>query len=84
MAPSRVEPAEELHDLPALARVEVAGRLVGEEQLRAGNDGAGHRDELLLAAGELAGKEVLLADQLEAVERVADERGPLGGRRTLR
>ena len=35
-------------------RVQVAGRLVGEDQLWVGDQGAGHRDALLLAAGELA------------------------------
>ena len=35
--------------------VEVAGGLVGEDQLRVGDQGPRHRDALLLAAGQLAG-----------------------------
>ena len=65
---------EQLHDLPALLGVQVAGRLVGEDQLRAGDDGPRHRHQLLLAARELVRVEVLLPDDLEAVERVADDR----------
>ena len=38
----------------ALRGVQVAGRLVGEEQPRLGDDRARHADQLLLAAGELA------------------------------
>ena len=34
-------------------RVEVAGRLVGEQHGRLGHQGSGHRDALLLAAGQL-------------------------------
>ena len=34
-------------------RVEVAGRLVGDEQVRVGDDGARDRDALLLAARQL-------------------------------
>ena len=36
-------------------RVEVAGRLVGQDERRVGDQGPGHRDPLLLTAGELAG-----------------------------
>src|SRR3546814_3730484 len=46
--------SHELEDLGAGARVEVSGRLVGEDDLRARREGAGHSDTLLLAAGELA------------------------------
>ena len=47
----------------AARRVEVAGRLVGEEQRRLGDDRARDRDALLLAAGELAGRVLLPAGQ---------------------
>ena len=73
-----VELLEEAHDLAALVGVEVAGRLVGEQQLRLGDERPGNADELLLAAGELVREEVLLADDLEAVERVGHDRGALG------
>src|SRR5205085_5607333 len=69
-----VEALEEFHYLAALARMEVAGGLVREYELRAVYDGARERDELLLTAGELIRVEVFLADDLEAVERVGDER----------
>src|SRR5947209_3502584 len=69
-----VELLEQLHDLAPLAGVEIPRRLVGEEELRVVYDCAGDGDELLLAAGELVWEEVFLADYLEAVERVGDER----------
>ena len=43
-----------VEDLGAGAAVEVAGRLVGEDDLRPARQGARHGDALLLAAGELA------------------------------
>ena len=73
-----VQLLEELHDLAALARVQVAGRLVGEDDLRVGDDRARDGDELLLAAGELVRIEVLLADDVEAIEDVADHAVALG------
>src|SRR5436190_1094474 len=69
-----VQLREQLHDLLPLTRVEIAGRLVGEDQGRLVNQRARHRDELLLAARELPRKEVLLRDDPKAVERVGDER----------
>ncbi len=39
-----VETFEEVHDLFALRGVEIARRLVGEEQFRAGDDGTGDGD----------------------------------------
>src|SRR5690348_5226338 len=42
-----VEALEQLHDLAALARVQVAGRLVGENQLRLGDHGARDTNKLL-------------------------------------
>ena len=47
--------AHEGEDLGAGAAVEVAGGLVGEDDLRAAGEGAGHGHALLLATGELAG-----------------------------
>src|SRR5689334_22422772 len=48
-----VQPAEQLHDLLALIGVEVAGRLVCQNQRWLGDDRAGDGHQLLLAAGEL-------------------------------
>ena len=67
-----VQRSEQLHDLFALRRVQVAGRLVGEDDLRVGDHRARDADELLLAARELVRIEILLADDLKAVEDVAD------------
>ncbi len=53
--------------------MEVAGRFVGEDELRLGDDRARDADELLLAAGELAGIEILFPDDGETIERVGDE-----------
>src|SRR5215218_5464220 len=50
-----VQLLEQFHDLLGLGGVEVARGLVRQDQLRAGNDGPGDGDELLLAARELAG-----------------------------
>ena len=50
-----VDLEEELVHLLARARVEVAGGLVGQEELRLEDERARERHALLLAAGELAG-----------------------------
>ncbi len=50
-----VEVEEELEDSGAVGGVEVAGGLVGEHDGGAEDEGAGERDALLLAAGELDG-----------------------------
>ena len=74
----RVQLGEQLHDLAALVGVQVAGRLVGQDDRRIGDHGAGDRHQLLLSAGELVRIEVLLADDVEAVEDVADHALALG------
>ena len=48
-----VERLQQVEDLVAGLAVEVAGRLVAEQQRRVGDDGARDADALLLAAGEL-------------------------------
>src|SRR5262249_9164641 len=55
-----VKPLEELHDLFALSGVQVAGGLVGKNELGRHDDGARDTYKLLLAAGELIGEEILL------------------------
>src|SRR4051794_1957395 len=69
--PAFVELLEQLHDLLALARMQVARRLVREDDLRVGDDGSRDGDELLLAARELVRIEILLLDDRELVEDVA-------------
>ncbi len=56
--------------MSALA-VEVAGRFVGEQDERAGDDGAGDGDALLLAAGEFGRRVVLPAGQADHRQRLA-------------
>ena len=54
--PCRVQAVEDRHHLLRGGRVEVAGRLVGEDHGRVGDERARDRDPLLLAAGELGGR----------------------------
>src|SRR4051795_9814239 len=65
-----VDAVQELHDADAGVRVQVAGRLVGDEDLGAVHEGARDRDALLLTTGELVRQPVTLAlesDQLEGL-----------------
>src|SRR6266436_1890555 len=75
-SPSVVEALEELHDFIALRGVQVAGGLVGEDELGILNDRACYANELLLAAGKLVGEEIFFADDVEAVENVANQADP--------
>src|SRR5437667_7585599 len=50
-----VEAFEDIQDLHAGGRIEVAGRLVGQQQRWSIDQGAGNGDPLLLAAGQLVG-----------------------------
>src|SRR4051794_34173851 len=50
-----VDAVEQLHDADRGLRVEVAGRLVRDEDHRAVDEGPGHGHALLLTAGELVG-----------------------------
>src|SRR5216684_6010215 len=68
-----VEALEELHDFIALRGVQVAGGLVGEDELGILDDRARDAHELLLAAGKLVGEEIFLAHDIEAVQGVADQ-----------
>lgn len=52
--------------------MEVACRLVSENELRLGNNRARDADELLLPTGKLARVKVFFPDDGEAVERVCD------------
>src|SRR5580704_6159965 len=69
---------EQIHNLLALAGVQVAGRFVGQNDLGIGHDGAGDGNQLLLSAGKLVGIQILLADDLETVEHVANDTVALG------
>ena len=65
-----IELPEKIHDLIALSGVQVAGRLIRQQQSWFVDDGPGHTDELLLAAGKLIGKEILLGDDGESIENI--------------
>ena len=54
-AAARAQREHQVDDVAAGLAVEIAGRLVGQQQPRRDDEGAGQRHPLLLAAGELAG-----------------------------
>src|SRR5690606_16111915 len=62
------ELGEQLHHLVAVGGVEVARRLVGEDERRRGHDGAGDRDALLLPARELLREVVAAVRHADALE----------------
>ena len=66
------EPGEQRHDLVAARPVEVAGRLVGEQERRRGRERAGQRNALLLAAGDLLGAVALETMEVELVHERVD------------
>src|SRR5690242_15757387 len=72
-----VQALEHVHDLFALGRMQVSGRLVGQDDARIRNHCARDTDELLLTTGQLRGKQVFLAYHLKAIERVANDRLPV-------
>ena len=72
-----------VEDVAAGARVERAGRLVGEDDLGPGDERAGDRDALLLAAGELGGpvaQAVAEPDAGDDLARQARSRRPRASR----
>src|SRR5690606_31464845 len=62
---------QEIGDLRAAAAVEVAGRLVGKQDARTGDEGAGDRHTLLLAPRHLGGKVVFPAGEPDEPELLA-------------
>ena len=72
-----VDPVEQLHDPDRGLGIEVAGRLVGQQQRRVVDERARHRDALLLAAGELVGEVVQLGRQAGEAQDVGDLRADL-------
>ena len=68
---------KQLHDLFALARVKISSRFVRQNQFRIGNDRARDTDELLLAAGQLARKQIFFGHDLKTIERVRHNRRSL-------
>src|SRR5579884_97137 len=64
-----VQVLEEGHDLLAGARIERAGRLVGQDQARLGDQGASHRHPLLLPARQLRRPVVLAISEADGGQR---------------
>src|SRR4029077_6923481 len=68
-----IQALEELHDFFALGRVQVARGLIGQNKFWILDDCASDAHELLLTAGKLVREEIFFADDVEAVEDVADQ-----------
>ena len=67
--PGAAELVEDGEHVRGGVAVQVAGRLVGEQQRRLGDQRPGHRDPLLLAAGELVGLVLGPVGQPDQVQR---------------
>ncbi len=74
------ELGEHVVDLVGGGGVELAGRLVGEEHLRAVGERGAQRDPLLLAAGELRRPARSLVGQPDALEQLVGAPKPFGAR----
>ena len=72
--PQLVDPQEELEDLPTDEGIQVAGRLVRDDQARIVNQGAGDGRPLLLAPGQLR------RDLLRLCRQSDDRQDPVHGR----
>ena len=83
VVPSRFSCVEQLHDFLGLAGVQISRRLVGQKQRRLVNDGARDAHQLLLPAGELAGIQILLGDNLKTVQGVGNHALPLAAGNVL-
>ena len=73
-----VQLAQEVHYLAAVLRIKVSRRLVGEDDFRTGDDGAGNGDTLLLTAGELAGEMLGAMADIHAAHGFLDALAALG------
>ena len=69
-----IDPVEESHDADACAGVEVARRLVAQEDRRSIDESPSDGDPLLLAAGELMGQALLLARKPDEVQDLGNAR----------
>ena len=69
-----VQPDQDLHDLGAVLGIEIAGRFVGEDQVRLMDDRARDRDALLLTARELPGQVIAAVADVHALEHGVDFR----------
>ncbi len=64
--------SHDFHDLFAVDRVEVGGRLVGQDQGRFGGQGAGDGHTLLLAAAHLIGAVIGAIGKINRIEQFHD------------
>ena len=69
-----IEPSEQREDLGRSLRVEVAGRLVGQDQPGLVDERPGDRDPLLLAARQLGRSVAVPVGEPDEVERLARRR----------
>ena len=74
----RVQPLEDAHHFDAGARVEVAGRLVGQDDRRLVDQRARDRDALLLPARQLVGMMVSALAEPDRVSASMRALVPLG------
>jgi hypothetical protein len=69
-----IELLKHLHDLFALARMEISGRFVSQNDPGVRYHCTRYPDQLLLTTGELTGKKVLLSHDLKSIKGVANDR----------
>ena len=86
-----IQTLEERHDLDACPRIQIAGRLVGQEDRRIVDEGARDRHTLPLAAGQLVGPVALAVREFDlasawlarAIRSLADTPAYTSGSSTL-
>ena len=66
-----------MHHPPRELVVDMAGRLVAEQQARPGDHGARHRDQLALRHGQIAGWGVLELRQAQPAHHLGHDRADL-------
>ena len=78
--PVGLDAVEQRRDLLAGRVIELAGRLVGEQQARAVGQRAGNRDALRLTAGQLGGPVVAAVREPDVVEKLRGALPPIRAR----
>src|SRR5687767_10548091 len=68
-----IQLSKKLHDLAALIRMKIPGGFIGQYDCWLGNERTRHADELLLSARELRWIKILFRDNMEAIQRIADD-----------
>ena len=72
-----VERDQQFQHMLAVLRVQIAGRLVGQQNRRPNHERAGQRDALLFAAGKLDRVMIAAVQQADAFEQFARALGPV-------